>query len=72
MTFLELRDKLNSMPDEQLCREAVGMVTDSAGKVKDVVVSDVTLGLIERTSPKHKLHIEHAQLELSYTGTPTL
>lgn len=72
MTFLELRDKLNSMPDEQLRREAVGMVTDSAGKVKDVVVSDVTLGLIERTNPKYKLHIEHAQLELKYTGTPTL
>ena len=72
MTFLELRDKLNSMPDEQLRREAVGMVTDSAGKVKDVVVSDVTLGLIERTNPKYKLHVEHAQLELKYTGTPTL
>lgn len=72
MTFLELRDKLNSMPDEQLRREAVGMVTDSAGKVKDVVVSDVTLGLIERANPKYKLHIEHAQLELKYTGTPTL
>lgn len=71
MTFLELRDKLNSMPEEQLRFAAVGSVWDSNGKQKDLLVTDVTLGLIERTNPKYKLHIEHAQLELKYTGTPT-
>ena len=49
MTFLELRDKLNSLPEEALSSEASFSFVDSdTGNRETIQIKDVVLGRIQR------------------------
>ena len=64
MTFLELRDKLNSLPEDTLNVDASTTFIGSSGKEEGLKITGISIGRIQRNT----FYKEHAQFNVEYIG----